>query len=42
LIVFAREMLATQILTDTFQHILFDWLKFTWNPPNLYGTRMIL
>jgi len=36
-----REMLATHILTHIFQHTLFDWLKFTWDPPNLYGTRMI-
>lgn len=24
-----RKMLITHILTHTFQHILFDWLKFT-------------
>jgi len=27
-------MLATNILTHAFQHTLFDWLKFTWLPPN--------
>jgi len=36
-----REMLATHILTHSFQHTLFDLLKFTWEPPNLYGTHMI-
>jgi len=36
-----REMLATHILTHTFEYTLFDWLKFTWNPPNLDGTHMI-
>jgi len=34
-------MLPTHILTPTFQHTLFDWLKFTWDPPNLYETHMI-
>jgi len=34
-------MLATHILTHTFQHTLFDWLKFIWDPPNLCGTHMI-
>lgn len=32
-----REMLTTHI----FQHIIFDWLKFTWVPPNLYGSYKI-
>jgi len=32
-----REMLATHLLTHTFQHTLFDWLKFTWVPPNHVG-----
>jgi len=32
-----RKMLATHVLTHTF----FDWLKFTWDPLNLYGTHMI-
>jgi len=35
------EMLATHLLTHTFQHTLFDWLKLTWDPPNLYGTHVI-
>jgi len=35
------EMLATHLLTHTFQHTLFDLLKFTLDPPNLYGTHMI-
>jgi len=30
-------MLATHLLTHTFQHTLFDWLKFTWVPPNHVG-----
>jgi hypothetical protein len=30
-------MLGTHILT----HTLFDWLKFTWDSQNLYGTHMI-
>jgi len=34
-------MLAIHILTHIFQHTLFDWLKFTWDLPNLYGTQMI-
>jgi len=34
-------MLATHLLTHTFQHILFDWLKVTWDPPSLYGTHVI-
>jgi len=34
-------MIATHILTHIFQHTLFDCLKFTWDPPNLYGTHMI-
>jgi len=34
-------MLATHIVTHIFQHTLFDWLKFRWDPPNLYGTHMI-
>jgi len=29
------------ILTHIFQHILFDWLKFTWDLPILYGSHMI-
>jgi len=33
-------MLATHILTHTFQHTFFDWLKFTWDPPNLYETHV--
>ena len=37
---FAREILTTHILTHTFQHTLFDWLEFTWNPPKLYRTHM--
>jgi len=27
-------MLTTHILTHTFQHIFFDWLKLTLVPPN--------
>jgi len=38
---FHGEMLATHILTYTYQHTLFDWLIFTWDPPNVYGTHMI-
>jgi len=34
-------MLATHLLTHTFQHTLFDWLKFLWDPPNSYGTHQI-
>ena len=30
-------MLAIHILTHTFQHTLFDWLKVTWVPPNHVG-----
>jgi len=30
-------MLTTLILTHTFQHTLFNWLKFTWVPPNHMG-----
>jgi len=30
-------MIATHLLTHTFQHTLFDWLKFTWVPPNYVG-----
>jgi len=30
-----RGMLATHILAQTFQHTIFDWLKFTWVPPNV-------
>jgi len=36
-----RKMLTTHFLTHTFQHILFDWLKFTLDPPNINGTHMI-
>jgi len=36
-----REMLATHLLTHTFQYTLFDWLKLTLDPPNLYGTQVI-
>jgi len=32
--IYFREMLATHILTHTFQHTLFDWLKSTWVLPN--------
>jgi len=32
-----REMLATHILTHTFQHTLFDWLNITWDPPIYIG-----
>ena len=32
-----KGMLATHILTQTFQHTLFDWLKFTSVPPNHVG-----
>jgi len=35
-------MLVTYILTHTFQYILFDLLKFTWDLSNLHGTHMIL
>jgi len=38
---FSREMLATHLLTHTFQHTLFDWLKFTWDPQKVYRTHMI-
>jgi len=34
-------MLATYILTHTFQHTLFDWLIFTWNPHDLVGPMWI-
>jgi len=34
---YMKKKLATHI----FQHILFYWLKFTRDPPNLYGTHMI-
>jgi len=34
-----REMLATYLLTHTFEHTLFDWFKFTWVPPNYVGPR---
>jgi len=27
-------MLEPHILTHFFQHTLFDWLQFTWVPPN--------
>ena len=37
LIFITRRMLATHILTHTFQHTLFDWLKVTWVPPNHVG-----
>jgi len=30
-------MLATHLLTHAFQHTLFDWLKFTWDPHDLVG-----
>jgi len=30
-------MLATYLLTHTFQHTLFDWLKFTWVPYQFGG-----
>jgi len=30
-------MLATRLVTHTFQHTFFDWLKFTWVPPNHVG-----
>ena len=36
-----QDMLATHILTHTFQHILFDLLKFKWDRLNLHGTHMI-
>jgi len=36
-----RGMLAIHLLTHTFQHTLFDWLKFTCDPPNSQGTHMI-
>ena len=32
-----RGKLATHIITHTFQHTLFDWLKFTWVLPNHMG-----
>jgi len=35
-------MLAIYILTHTFQHTFFDWLKFTWVPPNSYGSHQIM
>ena len=38
---FIREMLAIYVLTYTFQHTIFIWLKFTWSPQNLYGTHII-
>ena len=41
IVIFSWEMLATHLLTHTFQHILFDWLKFTWNPQKVYRTHMI-
>jgi len=34
-------MLATHLVTHIFQHTLFDWLKFAWDPPNINGTHMI-
>jgi len=30
-------MLTTHLLTHTFQHTIFNWLNFTWVPPNLMG-----
>jgi len=30
------------LATHTFQHTLFDWLKFTWVPPNSYGSHQIM
>jgi len=30
-----RKMLATHVLTHTFQHTILDWLKITWDPLNL-------
>jgi len=36
-----RKMPATYLLTHTFQHTLFDWLKFTWDPQKVYRTHMI-
>jgi len=32
--IISREMLTTYLLTHTFHHTLFDWLKFIWDPPN--------
>ena len=34
-------MLATHLIAHTFQHTLFDWLKFTCDPPKIYRTHMI-
>jgi len=36
------EMLATHLLTYTFKHTLFDWLKYIWDPHNLMGSMWIL
>jgi len=35
--VLSRDMLATHLLTHTFVHTLFDWLKFTRVPSNHVG-----
>ena len=40
-IIFLREMLTTHFLIHIFQYIIFDWLKFTWNPQKVYRTHMI-
>jgi len=34
---FFLGLLATHILTHTFQHTPFDWLKFTWDLSNHVG-----
>jgi len=35
-------ILTTHLLTHTFQHTLFDWLKFTWDPPKVYTSFYII
>jgi len=37
---YRREMLVTHLLIHTFQHTLFDWLKFTWVPYQFGGTHV--
>ena len=32
---------ASNTHSNTHFSIIFDWLKFTWDLPNLYGTHMI-
>jgi len=36
-----KKMLRTNIITHTFQHIIFDRFKFTLDSSNLYVTHLI-